>query len=584
MWRRFVWIMLALSCGACATSYQKRGVESPVPWAKAVTLQEFQSNIDRRAADKVRIDAEARSIERFWVDKKTPASPRFTLGVIELNDEGALNPAQHDQVLQALRCELALASFTEGGSAKAMDHALKTQCLSLDPSYNEQPGSKGTLLMIFVHGWHHGCRTCDRDLTCFRTVLESLSLKEAQRGRRVFGLYVGWRGRVFVNQALNYASIWDRKATAEHLGRTGGKELLNELHALWDANKSTTMVTVGHSLGGALLLQAARGHLTGSVADVLRGEERSYRIARSKTLHNDALDSKPLRSRFGDLVVLLNPAVEAAEWEPFDRDLYDNGVADELAQLTAAEKREKLIKMRMPIDKADRYDSKQLPVMISISSSADVAVGFYFPFSRVLGVVNPKRWLTIHRGREYQAVGRYAPYVTHRLSVEPVSGPAAPAYQMTGCKCPDADAYYRKRKAAEEEREAAEKSKDAAVSTPPDDVLRKDPRAMFNRVTESGQEGKKTDHQSAAADQPGSSLIGNIPLVRTRNCRPGEWKKGCTRGWDKNSPYIVIKTDGSAISGHSDVFNPAVAGMLSEYLDRFEAYRLEHPNMREEGF
>jgi hypothetical protein len=66
------------------------------------------------------------------------------------------------------------------------------------------------LLVVFAHGWHHGCGTCDRDLACFRRVLDYLSnIPEIKRERQVVGVFLGWRGRSLGKKA-NSLTLWNR--------------------------------------------------------------------------------------------------------------------------------------------------------------------------------------------------------------------------------------------------------------------------------------------------------------------------------------------------------------------------------------
>jgi hypothetical protein len=139
-------------CFVSTTPYQKRGLERL--HAPAIALEDLETNRI------LQLDVEGQSIERY-------ANPEFSIGIVEFNEEGELNPAQYQQVMDLVRDEL------------------------------REPA----ILVLFAHGWHHGCSTCDRDLTCFRRVLQALATRELSQDlhepRRVVGLYLGWRGRRF---------------------------------------------------------------------------------------------------------------------------------------------------------------------------------------------------------------------------------------------------------------------------------------------------------------------------------------------------------------------------------------------------
>ena len=246
MKRLLVIAVAVLLSGCITTRYQRRGVEKPLE--TALKLTELENPTDASAA----INIEARSIEHF-------KEPSFDVGIIEFTEEGFVNPAQEETVTK-------------------MVHEVI------------EDAPHGTIMVVFAHGWHHACRTCDDNLTCFRRVLNELARDEEHgKHRRVVGVYLAWRGRVFGNDTLDYTTIWNRKPVAEHIGRTGAKEVLFKLHEEWvrHAGKAdphpVVMVSVGHSLGGAMLLSAIRGRLTGNIDDIVHpGQTGLYRIVRSE--------------------------------------------------------------------------------------------------------------------------------------------------------------------------------------------------------------------------------------------------------------------------------------------------------------
>lgn len=477
--------------GACAVStrYQKRGTEQEL--SIPIALDEFEASRSRQ------LDLEARSVERF-------SSPPFTLGIIELTDEGLVNQRQFEQVLASVRRDLDAAQ-------------------------------KGSLLIVFAHGWHHSCRTCDRDLACFRRVLNRLNEDENSQGgrqRKVIGVYLGWRGRALLGKS-DVLSIWNRKNKAEHIGRTGGREVLNVLHEEWfrrrDSARPVTMVSVGHSLGGALLFSAVRGKMSGNVDDIMNpGSERTYRTVRAEGERGAAeAGRKAIRSRFGDLVVLVNPAIEAEAYRPFDNDLKDvryEGAADEV-----------LRKEKLPEDIAAAYNENQLPAMLTIASTADTAVGVIFPISRWLSAVNFIRNGEVFiRPTERVGMGRYRPHFTHQL-------------KYTGSPLPDFK---------EDESEAG----CPCTKTWKSETFDFEKTQLNLQMEESG---LRLPPQLGKAAAEASFDLDLVP-IRANSGSPGY------RGWDEHSPYLVISTDKSVIREHSDIFNPVFTGFLRKYLAAFE--------------
>lgn len=467
----------ALLLGGCATQYQTRGTETPV--MAQVPLDAFE----KESSQPHRLDAEARSIERF-------SRPEFTVGVIELTDDGEVNPAQHRQVMEEVKEQL--------------------------------KADQGALLIVFVHGWHHGCRTCDSHLACFRHALNKLSWYEQTpggRGRNVVGVYLGWRGRAILGKS-DFFSIWNRKRAAEHIGRTGGKEILMGLNDAWleqkEKGKPVTMVTVGHSLGGALVFSAVKGKMSGDVDDIVHGPDHTLRIVRAKGERNVAdKDEKAIRSRFGDLVVLVNPAIEASQYQPFNNDLPDN----RFKELDP----NKLVQKELPPDKNASYDNSQLPVLMTIASTADTAVGRWFPWARRLSALNVVKNAEIFTSRaESIGMGRYRPHFTHIL-------------RRNGDPVPDLD---------EEKRE---ETKQCGCEI-------------------WGQSGYDVDESYLSLESLG------LPNQGTRGEKDFQFDLVEERalGWDIHTPYLVISADKTIIGGHNDIFNPVFTGFLRKFLAGFE--------------
>jgi hypothetical protein len=409
------------------------------------------------------------------------------VAIVEIDEQGNVNPAQYQQAIARVQASVRAAS-SEG---------------------------RKTTLVTFVHGRHHGCRTCDDNLTCFRRVLAELSAEEpaAASPRNIIGVYVGWRGRLFLGKA-DVVSIWNRKRVAEYIGKKGGKELLTQLHNIWvDAHGDVTMVTVGHSLGGALLLSAVRYGLTGNVDDILRDGSGNYRIVRASGMRAKIADgTKALRARFGDLIVLMNPAIEAVQYEVFDSDLADDSIKSN----------SELLSRRLPPDKLDAYATNQLPIMVTIAGEEDSAVGRIFPVARGMQL----KLLPSYR----TGLGHWDPEVTHTLHYTGV----LPKEETGRCSC------------------ATNSGKESSNDIP----------VLVEYGTEAQQTNEPKDTQSAVI--PGKPQL-LLQLTPTRKCS----NMPC-RGWDSHSPYVVIRADKSVIRDHDDIFNPAIVAFLKDYLRGYE--------------
>src|SRR5687768_7988981 len=222
------------------------------------------------------------SVERF-LDHN---DKEFDLGVIELSDDGHVSDdVQKDQVFARLR-EVAL-----GGKGK-----------SVDPRK-----SPGAIVIVFVHGWHHRSKVCDNNLACFRRVLQALSEAGGKEGRPVFGVYVGWRGDTFEKRA-SFLSFYDRKATAHRIGHEAGREILLDLDDAYQElndridngmTHPVTMVTAGHSFGGALVYSAVEGALVRELRN-LDAAGSVHTVGRRAVPCPDG-KVRPIRPGIGDL-------------------------------------------------------------------------------------------------------------------------------------------------------------------------------------------------------------------------------------------------------------------------------------------
>ncbi|HET7509541.1 MAG TPA: hypothetical protein VFJ65_04750 [Solirubrobacterales bacterium] len=349
-------LALPLLC-ACTSTAQVRGTG---PADRLIDLQALAAS---RPGDPIRNEVAARSVERY---------PGFTLGIVEMSDDGHVkDEVQKEQVFAMVR---------------------------------EVAQEKGAVLLTFVHGWHHGAGVCDSNLACFRSLLQGVSEDPDRLNKGpVIGVYLGWRGDSSRVKSLQGLTFYNRKRAAHRIGERAGSKLLLELSYLadeinheLDQRRSpgfVTMVTAGHSFGGALVFSAVNDALV---------SEWGGRDAVGPAA--DATGVKAKRRELGDLVLLLNPAFEADRYRLFDADLALPG----------------------------RY-APQCPALVTIASQGDAAVGVAFPLGRFLWLLwHPLRWR--HFAAELKGSGHYPPQWTHRLVY---SGPADTTREKPGeCACP----------------------------------------------------------------------------------------------------------------------------------------------------
>jgi len=297
------------------------------------------------------------------------------------------------------------------------------------------------IIVVFVHGWKHNADFCDSNMCCFRDMLQQISeldkhYSTPQTRRQVVGVYVGWRGLSMTGGSLwENLSFWTRKETATRVALGSSRELLARLRnfqirqnrnapgadedeesadepryeapAQKDSPQpprpGTRLITVGHSFGGLIVYSA---------------------IAQS--LVNSGLDDrdKPATTYvkgFGDLVVLVNPAVEAARYEPV---------------YSVAQARKE-------------YPRRQPPVFVAVTSSDDMATRMAFPAGRTLSSVSEsysgsakaeQSGYQYTKDEEKQAdrltIGHMDRYQTHTLRPLGDAAVRKPRNKTPPCTCP----------------------------------------------------------------------------------------------------------------------------------------------------
>ncbi len=282
----------------------------------------------------------------------------------------------------------------------------------LDTVY-EQTAKKDILLVSFVHGWKHSAAPGDSNIETFRRFLAKLSDTEqfvarttGSQPRLVTGIYLGWRGGSLTVPYLENITFWDRKNTAEKVGHGGVTEVLSHLEDVKrtrdsmvcraddgvggaDCESSTRLITLGHSFGGAIVHTA--------LAQILEN-----RFIQTKGPAGQKSDVQG----FGNLVVLINPAFEANLYTPLSDMSTERGF----------------------------YTADQRPVLLILTSEADLATKIAFPAGRRLSTMFEKsnsqhvrrnaasgELESIDEQRANRtAVGHFEPYRTHHLAPKAV--------------------------------------------------------------------------------------------------------------------------------------------------------------------
>ncbi|GAB2876029.1 hypothetical protein GCM10027277_51720 [Pseudoduganella ginsengisoli] len=262
---------------------------------------------------------------------------------------------------------------------------------------DKQSQEANTVVVLFIHGWHHNAAPDDANLEHFQASLNELSkifktwYPDKKDEVKIIGVYVGWRGESLPS-ALDYLTIWDRKPGAERVGEGDVSEFIARLQLIYQTRQKDSpnhfmgLVSIGHSLGAQVLYKSVSKTLENGLIQNTDAFAGTGIGAESQPL----LVPPPVQS-IGDIVLLVNPAIEAYQFQRFHR-LY----------------------------RSRKYDDRQDPVLIVFSSETDRARSVIFPMSR--WVTRPFRPLfrTTEQAELFnKALGDYEPQVTHVLEKAP---------------------------------------------------------------------------------------------------------------------------------------------------------------------
>jgi hypothetical protein len=251
------------------------------------------------------------------------------------------------------------------------------------------PEKARIVLVLYAHGWKNNASLCNNNVCCFRTFLSRLAADVRTAEKRsngflgpthVIGVYVGWRGLSATLPPFKALSFWARKRVAGNVAQGELVEALSFLdryqkHLNKETPNRCRLVMMGHSLGGAVLYSA--------VANILKSRITEARV-------KGVLDGQvPTIEGFGDLVVLVNPAFEAALYAPLH----------ELIETFPA------------------FSPRQSPLLVVLSSETDKTTRVTFKVGRWLETVFQRTGPRSPRKMLVSTVGNYDPFVTHRATV-----------------------------------------------------------------------------------------------------------------------------------------------------------------------
>lgn len=354
-------------------------------------------------------------------------------------------------------------------------------------------------VVVFVHGWHHNAGANDSNVRSFRRYLDDIAIAERQTqgnaARRVVGVYVGWRGESIPIRGVNLLTFWDRKSTAERVARGSVREFFSRLDMFRDrvnpdpgqgeakARQAVRLVVIGHSFGGLIVYESLS-------SDFLRASARHDGEASPGQCQRKFL------TRFGDLVIIVNPAFEGNRYEP----------------------------LKVAGERLRCLDGDQLPVVITVTSTADWATKAAFPAARFFNTLfedTPGNQQTAN----VHTVGHNERYTTHQLG-----------------KCPkeDADCYKACRTMPEPESKQAEQIAEQTTS-----VGERNEQISIELTHAKSALGRQREGNAKSTEY----FCGGLLLTDTNSRFP------------PTNPFWVVQASKDIIRDHNDIFN-----------DRFTAF------------
>ena len=306
----------------------------------------------------------------------TPVEPRKPVGIMPNRQHQTFHG-----FMKGAPYELAIVEFDDQGRCydRGQMDAVAERLEALAP-YDPPQAGQDAILVVFVHGWQHNARSDDDNLTAFRALLsetvdyEKSATAPGAKPRPVLGVFVGWRGLsdYGLGNVVADATFWDRQAAGQRVAVGSVRELFGRLRHYRNRQQqrggNPLLVIVGHSFGGMIVFSALAQSLI-QAASAPVGQ---------------------VTPEFADLVLLVNPAVEAARYIP----IYD--------LVTSA-----AFKART---------TKQLPVFICAQAENDQPVGLVFPLGNAGHAITEatigdlEKWCVTH------ALGFVPSFRTHRLA------------------------------------------------------------------------------------------------------------------------------------------------------------------------
>jgi hypothetical protein len=229
-------------------------------------------------------------------------------------------------------------------------------------------GGHSNYVIAFIHGWRHDARIGDLNVADLRLYAAYLAWFLKQRcatedrycNTTVTAVYIGWRGgrldetRLkerfgasvdnWLTGLLAAPTLFDRKPVSEQIGPSVLSLLRLISETIGDSDNpgvksDSRLVVFAHSLGGDLLISALNKTLL--------------------TLIREQLPNTRVKLPIGNMIVLLNPASEAANWTSLQ-----SAVRERMSDLRAQRR-----SCCLEQDKDTVFPANQPPIILSLTSA-----------------------------------------------------------------------------------------------------------------------------------------------------------------------------------------------------------------------
>ncbi len=318
------------------------------------------------------------------------------------------------------------------------------RCQLSDLLQELQGSPESLVVVLYVHGWKHGPESEDRER--FSEFVETISIREeafaskrsgrGPKARRVVGIYVGWPGQTVALPLLEELTYWGRQKAADRISQSG---IVAKIVAAVRSVRQTGFTSsgplphsgdlylfVGHSFGARILLTATAQMQIQELESNHPGTMEALTSMSTQLRRGRAPSPYGCIRGVATLMVLLNPAVEAFTYSPFQN-----------------------------VRRGDHvFNVGQQPVMLTIASENDWATRLAFPIGQTIGL----NW----HEKERATIGNFEAYATHRLTVKKICGGKsarwfdrfqsplgvcmerldAPAVDIEGVRNPNTDARF----------------------------------------------------------------------------------------------------------------------------------------------